>query len=102
MTPPPRYERSTSPFEWGGVRLHVSRPLDDRMGGEELLVDVDADARLVERPHATVLADLPRLAAQFVAELVGDRQVGFEVAAVVDGCEEMDRHCLVQAGHRRM
>ena len=100
MTPARRVRVAPSPSEIMSISLNIPRPLDDRMGDEELLVDLDTDAGLVERPHAAVLADLPRLAAQFVAELVGDRQVGLEVAAIVDRGEEMDRDRLVEPGHR--
>ena len=61
------------------------------MGSEELLVDLDADTGLVERPHTAILADFPWLGAQLVAELVGDREVRLEIATVVDRGQEMDR-----------
>src|SRR4029077_19448880 len=70
------------------------------MGSEELLVDLDADTGLVERPHTAILADFPWLGAQLVAEPVGDREVRLEIATVVDRGQEMDRDGVVEAGHR--
>jgi hypothetical protein len=55
---------------------------------QELLVDLDADAGLVERADVSVLADFPRRAAQLVAELVGLGEIALEVAGVVDGARK--------------
>src|SRR5690348_13657867 len=74
-----------------GRASDVARSFDHGMRLQKLLVDIHADAGLVERPHAAILADLPGFAAQLVAELVGDRKIGLEVAAIVDRGQEMDR-----------
>src|SRR5258707_13559122 len=70
---------------------YVAGALDHRVGLEELLVDFDADAGLVERTHAAVRADLPRLRAQLVADLVGHPDGGLELPAVVDRPQELGR-----------
>src|SRR5262245_16714709 len=89
--------RNLDPFVAGA---DAPGPFNYRVSVQEILVDLDADAGLVDWPHAAVLADLPGLGAQLVAELVGDREIGFEVAAVVDRRQEMDRDRMVEARHR--
>src|SRR5260221_14334521 len=83
-------------------RSHIARPFDHGMRLEEFLVDLDTDAGPVERPHAAILADLPGLRPELVAELVGNRQIRLEVATIVDRGQEVDRHGMVEARHGAM
>src|SRR5712692_646186 len=81
---------------------NIARALDDGMSGEKRLVDLDAEAGLLQRPHAAVRADPVGLAAELVAEEVVRGDIRLEVAGIVDGGQEMDARGHVEAGHRGM
>src|SRR5437870_8483949 len=67
---------------------------------EEILVHLDTDSRPFQWPHGSVLRKLERRAGELVAKQVVLRDVALEVAAVVDGSEEMDARGHVEARHR--
>src|SRR5262245_53406680 len=79
---------------------YVPGPLDRWMLGQELLIDLQPESRLLERPDVAVLVDLSRIVHQIVAEAVRFRDVAFEIAAVVDRRQEVDAGGVVEAGHR--
>src|SRR5580765_738461 len=70
------------------------------MRGEKTLVDLHAEAGLLQGKHAAVLADLEGLVHELVAKEIEPRDIRLEVAAVVDGREEMDTRGHVEPGHR--
>src|SRR5216684_6991378 len=79
---------------------NISGPFDDGMRLQEILVHLDTDSGAFQRPHRAVLRELEGRAGELVAEEVRLRHVALEVAAVVDGGEEMDARRHVAAGHR--
>src|SRR5712692_8460674 len=79
---------------------NITAALDHRVGRQKGLVDLDTEARLLQRPHATVLADPVGLAAELVAEEIVPGHIGLEIAGIVDGGQKMDAGGHVEAGHR--
>src|SRR3954453_22127438 len=69
------------------------------MLGQEFLIHFEPESRLLERPDVAVLVDLSGIVYQIIAESVRFGNVTFEIAAVVDGGEEMNAGRMVEAGH---
>ena len=67
---------------------------------KKFFVHLEPEPGLVERPDIAVAVDRAGILHQLVAKLVRLRNVALEVAAVVDGGEEMDAGGVVEAGHR--